>query len=95
MIKSSNLTTSGLQLSALHGVTFLTRHAALRVICRRCSSDQSSEHSLNSNQGRTDEEAPRLKQPSPTVVLQPDNQVNCTDASLTSTIWSFCGGRAP
>ncbi|CAK0785925.1 hypothetical protein CVIRNUC_009138 [Coccomyxa viridis] len=49
--------------------------AALRVICRRCSSDQSSEHSLSSDQARADEEAPRLKQPSPTVVLQPDNQV--------------------
>ena len=52
--------------------------AALRMICRRCSSNQASEQGSQQqhHQARPDVERPRIKQPAPTVVLQPDNQVN-------------------
>lgn len=52
--------------------------AALRMICRRCASqsERSSEQGQGQQRAQADVEAPRLKQPSPTVVLQPDNQVS-------------------
>ena len=52
--------------------------AALRMICRRCSSNQASEQGSQQqhHEARPDVERPRIKQPAPTVVLQPDNQVD-------------------
>ena len=49
--------------------------AAVRMISRRCSSDRVSEPGLDQAQAPADVESGRLKQLSPTVVLQPDNQV--------------------